>query len=69
MQSLALMVLAIVGILFCVVFPAVAGLWAYVIHNHFRALSKWWWLLWFPIIVFISFAICLFLLKVLVWLN
>ena len=69
MQSLVWVVMAILGVLFCVTLPIVAGLWSYVIHNHFKALSKWWWFLWFPAIVIASFAISLLLLKFLIWLN
>lgn len=69
MESLVKAVLIILGIIFCIVAPVVAGLWAYIIHNHFRALSKWWWLLWFPGIVIVSFILSLFLLKALTWLN
>ena len=68
-DSLVYTFFAIFGIVFVWCLAITTGLWTYVIHNHFKSLSKWWWLLWFPCIVVSSFFVTVLLIKFLIKLN
>jgi len=69
MESLVLMAIVIMACTFFAIFPVLFIAWLYVVHNHFKALSKLWWFLWVPMLAVISWGLSIGLIKFFIYLN